>query len=339
MNQPQITLDTEMKIALLFNFSGSEKIEPPRRFAPPLLIQGGEKDGKQILQAWWGIKKTCIVVLISLFGIAGFSLAAHSGIPAPQLNVWLSESHLPPAVQTAFRVRLAADSQADEWLVAQDQQVYALAYQPLSPATSSLIQQAQRGRVEMRARNLLLLYAAGEYYQQQGFGNREAIAKALTTLDATIQGRLLPGLQSRATVLDQGAVALVWIEENRIASYRQQPPPLTQFRPAYCQALYPTAKVLFQENRYQQALTIYQEMHRLQCRQPTVYFLDAAECFLALQQPEDARRMANYLFSEYAPTLSSSEAERTGDVLFKTGDEENAGKAYKAALAKLREEY
>ncbi len=275
--------------------------------------------------------------MIGLLSIVGFPSAAYSAAPAPQLNAWLSESLLPPVVQTAFRARLAADSQADEWLVAQDQQVYALAYQPLSLATSSLIQQAQRGKVEMRARNLLLLYAAGEHYQQQGFGNREAIAKALTTLEATAQGQLLPGLQSRATVLDQGAVALVWIEENRIASYRQQPPPLTQFHPAYCQALYPTAKALFQENRYQQALTIYQEMHRLQCRQPIAYFLDAAECFLALHQLEDAKRMANYLFSESAPTLSSSEAERAGDVLFNAGDEENAGKAYKAALAKLRE--
>ena len=78
-------------------------------------------------------------------------------------------------------------------------------------------------------------------------------------------------------------------------------------------------------------------MHRLHCRQPTAYFLDAAECFLALQQPEDARRMANYLFTEYASSLSSSEAERAGDVLFKAGDEDNARKAYEWALSKLRE--
>jgi tetratricopeptide (TPR) repeat protein len=191
----------------------------------------------------------------------------------------------------------------------------------------------------MRARNLLLLYAAGEHYQQQGFGNREAIAKALVTLETTTQGRLLPGLQSRAAVLDQAAVALVWTEENRIASYRQQPPPLAQFRPAYCQALYPTAKALFQENQHRQALAIYQEMHRLQCRQPMAYFLDAAECFLALQQPEDARRMANYLLTEYATALGSGEAERAGDVLFKAGDEENARKAYELALSKLREDH
>jgi predicted negative regulator of RcsB-dependent stress response len=67
-------------------------------------------------------------------------------------------------------------------------------------------------------------------------------------------------------------------------------------------------------------------------------FLDAAECFLALQQPEDARRMANYLLTEYVSSLYSSEAERTGDVLFDAGDEENARKAYERALSKLGEE-
>ncbi|MFO1372148.1 MAG: hypothetical protein U1F42_07050 [Candidatus Competibacteraceae bacterium] len=47
--------------------------------------------------------------------------------------------------------------------------------------------------------------------------------------------------------------------------------------------------------------------------------------------------MANYLVTEYAPSLSSDEGERAGDVLFKAGDEENARKAYEWALSKLRE--
>lgn len=269
--------------------------------------------------------------------MAGFPPAARSDVPAPQLGAWLNESRLPSAVQNAFRARFAADPQAREWLVTQEGQAYALAYQPFSATTHPQIQQAIRGVVEMKARHLLLLYATGEHYQQQGFGNREAIAKALTAVDATTQGQLFPGLQSRAAVLDQAAVALVWIEENRIASYRQQPPPIEQFRPAYCRALYPTAKALFQERKYRQALALYQDMHGLHCHQPTAYFLDAAECFLALQQPEDARRMANYLLTEYGASLNSSDAERAGDMLFEAGDEDSAQKAYQWALTKLRE--
>lgn len=280
----------------------------------------------------------CAATLLWLLGVAGFPPAAHgSGVPVPPINAWLNESRLPPAVQNAFRARFTADPQAREWLVTQDGQVYTLAYQAFSPTTHPQIRQAIRSAVEMKARHLLMLYATGEYYQRQGFSSREAIAKALTAVDATTQGQLLPGLQSRAAVLDQAAVALVWTEENRIASYRQQPPSIEQFRPAYCQALYPTAKALFQEQKYRQALAIYQDMHVLHCHQPTAYFLDAAECFLALQQPQDAQRMANYLVAEYAPSLSSNEAERAGDVLFKAGDETNARKAYEWALTRLRE--
>lgn len=286
----------------------------------------------------WVSRSVCAAIVLWLLGVAGFPSAAHSGVPAPSLTAWLSESGLPPAVQNAFGARFAADPEAHEWLVAQAQYVYALAYKPLSPATPAPIQQALRSQTEQQARRLLFLYAAGAHYQQQGFGNREAIAKALATLETTTQGHLLSGLQSRAAILDADIVALVWIKEDRIASYRQQPPSIEQFRPAYCQALYPTAKALFQEGQHHQALALYQEMNRLQCRQPIAYFLDTAECFLALQQPQDARRMANHLFTEYASSLSSNEAERTGDVLFAAGDEENAQKAYEWALSKLREE-
>lgn len=286
----------------------------------------------------WSFLLPCAAALLGLFVLAGFpSSLARAGVPVPILGAWLGESPLPRSVQNAFRARLATDPQAREWLVAQDGQVFVLAYQPFSLTTHAAIRQARRGTSEMKARHLLLLYAVGEHYQRHGFSNREAIAKALTTVDTTIQGRLLPGHQSRAAVLDQGAVALVWTEEKRIAGYRQQLPPLDQFRPAYCRALYPTAQALFQERQYRQALAIYQDMHNLGCYQPTAYFLDAAECFLALQQPEDARRMANFLFVNNAASLSSSEAERAGDVLFAAGDEEAARQAYELAWSKLRE--
>ena len=46
--------------------------------------------------------------------------------------------------------------------------------------------------------------------------------------------------------------------------------------------------------------------------------------------------MANYLLTEYATSLGSSEAERAGDVLFSAKDEDSARKAYELALSKLR---
>lgn len=173
-------------------------------------------------------------------------------------------------------------------------------------------------------------------YQRHGFTNREAIAKALVMLDGTTQGRLLPGLQSRSTVLENGVAALVWTQEDRILAYRQQPPPLDRFLPAYCEALYPTAKALFQEGRHRQALALYQEMHARQCRYPIAYFLDAADCFMALDQPDDARRMVGSVLNEDGSSLTSREAERAGDLLLQVGDETGAGRAYQRALDVMR---
>lgn len=254
----------------------------------------------------------------------------------PLLIAWLNSSRIPTTVITAFQNRIANDYNAHEWLVEQNQQVYTLVYQKISAKTPTQIQQMQRNQVEGLARNLLLLYAAGEYYQKHGFTSREAISKALSNLETITQGKIFPGLQSRSTILDNHyAVALVWIATNRIISYRQNPPAITVFLPAYCQALYPTAKALFQDRRYKSALLIYKDMYKLNCRQPNNYFLDAAECFLALNQKLDAKRMATHLLKEYVEVLNSSIVERVGDILFSCGDENGAKTAYELAQVKL----
>ena len=297
-----------------------------------------------INQQWAGggriatLSLSTVITWLWLLGIASCPLLVYgSGTPVSQLEAWLSDSHLSSTVREAFHARITTNPQAYEWLVAKDQQVYALVYQPQTVAisSSSQILQFKRNQAQARALHLLLIYAAGEHYQQLGFNNREAIAKSLAMLSTTTRGQLRPGLQSRSAVLDAGVVALTWIEEQRIISYRQQPPSLEEFLPAYCRALYPTAQALFLEHQHRQALGIYLEMHHLHCRQPTAYFLDAAECFLAIHQPQDAKRMASYLFNAQAAKLSSSEAERTGDIFFAVGDEITAKKAYELALSRL----
>ncbi len=271
-------------------------------------------------------------ILLLLLGCIARVSALPSESNTDSLNTWLTELHLPASVLRSLQARRTVDAQASQWIVQNEQQVYVLAIQPVTTDVHAQIQQAQRGNVEMRARHGLLLYAAGETYQQQGFNNREAIAKALALLDNTTTGQLLTGLQSRSTLLDTSIAALVWIAEDRIIAYRHKPPPLTRFLPAYCEALYPTAKAVFEEGRHSQALALYQEMYALQCQQPLAYFLDAADCFAALNQPQDARRMVNHLLNDTKLLLSSGIVERAGDLLLKTGNEKEANRAYEQAL-------
>ncbi len=271
-----------------------------------------------------------------LFGLlAGslFCLAAASSAAAPgSLGAWIQDAGLPPEVGGAFIARMDTDPGAGIWVVARDGLVYSLAYLALARDKPAQIRQAKGSIVEMRSRQGLLFYAAGESFERQGFTQREAIARALATLESRTDGRLLAGLQSRTGLLDEGVVALSWIPEERILAYRQQPLPADLFLPAYCEAIYPAALALQQQGRHAEALALYKEMHARQCRQPLAYFLDAADAFLALQQPSDARRMTAYLLAEFGPTLDSAQSERAGDILFKAGDEDKARQAYQQAL-------
>ena len=260
--------------------------------------------------------------------------AAPSQTPDP-LDAWLIESRLPDTVVRALHTRRSVDAQAGQWLVDEGANVYVLVEQRIEPESHPQIRQARRNLAELRARHGLLLYAAGELYEQQGFRNREAIAKALSMLDDSTDGRLLPGLQSRSTVFDDRVTALVWTRQEAIRTYRRQPPPLERFLPAYCEALYPTARALLQDKQHRQALELYREMHARQCRGPVAYFLDAADCFIAIDQPADARRMASYVVDTALDTLSAQDAERAGDLLFQAGDQSGADRAYQRALDHL----
>lgn len=272
------------------------------------------------------------LALILVLAWLSIAVGQVSAAPADPLDTWLQELRLPAPVVRALQARRTVDPSARQWLVQEGQAAYVLVEQTVAPDTDARIRQASRGVAEMRARYGLLLYAAGEDYERQGFTNREAIAKALARLDGSTEGRLLEGVQSRSATFETGVAALVWTQTDRIIAYRQGPPPLDRFLPAYCEALYPTARALFQEDRHRQALALYQEMHARQCRQPVAYFLDAADCFIALAQPTDAQRMISYVLNDQTSSLSSRDAERAGDLLFQTGDETGAGRAYQRAL-------
>ncbi len=269
--------------------------------------------------------------LMLLTGAAG-PMPVQSATFDAEFDTWLSSSGIPHEVVRAFQTRRQTDPGAESWIVVRDGQVYSLAALSVDPARQGSIKQARRGLAELRARQGLLLYAAGEHFERQGFANREAIAKALSALDNQANGRLLPGLQSRAALLDQGVVALAWIPEDRIIASRERPPSSARFLPVYCDAIYPTAQALYLEKRFTDALGLYKEMHDRRCAQPLAFFLDTAECFIALDKPLDAQRMVNHLLSNFTSSLDAGQAERAGDVFFQAGNEDGARQAYELAF-------
>ena len=282
------------------------------------------------------------LTVMGILGTVWLSVLIALSVPTAQadaLTDWLNRLDLPSQVNTALHARRQVDPHAPHWLVEHPPSVYVLVARGMPPGRSAQLRQAQLRPVEMRARHGVLLYAAGDAYESQGFTQREAIAKALAYLDTTLEGRLLDGMQTRSHVSATEVASLVWTHTDRIAAYRQNLPTLEHFLPAYCEALYPTALALYQERRYQAALTLYLDMHSRQCTTPMAYFLDAAECFIALNQPHDAQRMASYLLNDRQEALDSLTLERIGDIFFESGDSDTAMHLYEQALETLRGEW
>ena len=273
------------------------------------------------------------VLMLGVPGVAGATASDH-------VTAWLAQLGLPSGVIQALQVRRHIEPQAPHWLAEDGQSIYLLVTQSVPSQRAALLRQGSLRAVEMRARHGLLLYAAGDFYEQLGFTQREAIAKALAHLETQLEGQISAGLRSRTTAWDSGVAAVVWIRTDQIMAYRQHRPDLARFLPAYCEALYPTALALYKEKRYHDALALYSEMHTRQCKAPVAYFLDAAECFAALDQIQDAKRMVEYVLRDpqAKQRLDSLKMQSIGDLFLQIGDETAALKTYEQALHLLRNE-
>lgn len=287
----------------------------------------------QRIARWRKLGRPLLVVMACTIGQHHGNLAA--GSTTELAKEWLGGLSIPVQAKKALRIRLDADQSSYVWLVEQNGVVYAMAVEPISQDMPGMAKTAKLKIAEMQARQTLIFYAAGDYFLRQGFANREAITKALARIDSETKGKLLPGIQSKAEILDSAVLALVWIDEDKIKGTLNSLQDISGFLNAYCQAIYPTALALHREGNHQEALVLYKEMYARQCNQPLNYFLDAAESFLALKQHTDAQRMAAFVVEVYGSQLDNQQLERVGDILFTATDETGAQAAYEKAFEKI----
>ena len=288
---------------------------------------------RQRLGRWRKLRRSIIVGMACTIGLHHAHLAAAS--TAELAKEWLGGLSLPAQVRTALSIRLDVDQSEDVWLVEQNGMVYSLGVEPIMKELPGMAKTSKLKIAEMRSRHRLIYYAAGDFFIRQGFANREAITKALATVDSETEGQLLPGIQSKAEILENAALALSWIAEDKIKGNLLAFKDVSGFLHAYCRAIYPTALALHREGRHHEALVLYKEMYARQCSQPLNYFLDAAESFSALKQLADAQRMAAFVLKEYGSQFDSQQLERAGDILFNATDEAGAQAAYEKAIEML----
>ncbi|MDR2176338.1 MAG: tetratricopeptide repeat protein [Synergistaceae bacterium] len=202
------------------------------------------------------------------------------------------------------------------------------------------LEETARAKASLRAHHLLYLRAWLGAGRKARYANEDSVAEALTEWDQEHEEgeRLKPDLSFAAASKDW-AFALVRTREESLNTLgaRIGEMPENVLDTAYCSALYPKARGLFEQGQYKEALPVYQELHGLRWARPAAY-LDAAECFLLTGDPESAALLAKETAAELGDAMDHALLRRAGDILLDAGEETPAERLYRRAVEKLRQE-
>jgi tetratricopeptide (TPR) repeat protein len=230
-----------------------------------------------------------------------------------------------------------------EWLMHGDGQIYSIVLRPAQKDARSNVQvkleEMARNQANLRAHYLLYLRAMPRSRKAR-YSNEDSVAEALASWDGNREEeqRLTPDL-SVSIVSGGWAFALARTKGELLDSLSAQieDMPDDALDTAYCLALYPKARALFDAGEYENALPVYLELHSLRWARPGAY-LDAAECFLHTGDKKGAAYLTNETVSELGDDMNSALLERAGDILLESGEDEGAERLYRLAIEKLRQE-
>ncbi|MDR2137403.1 MAG: tetratricopeptide repeat protein [Synergistaceae bacterium] len=231
-----------------------------------------------------------------------------------------------------------------EWVLSGDGKVYSLVLVPVQKDRRATLQarleEMASTKANLRAHHLLYLRAWSGARRKTRYANGESVAEALTEWDrGRGEGeRLKPDL-SVAAVSKDWAFALVRIPEESVKALGAQidEMPENTLDTAYCEAIYPKAKELFEQRRYEAALPVYRELRGLRWARPAAY-LDAAECLLRTGDPKSAASLTQETATEWGDVMDHTLLRRAGDILLDAGEEAPAERLYRRAVEKLRQE-
>jgi tetratricopeptide (TPR) repeat protein len=255
------------------------------------------------------------------------------------LKEFLERTPLSAAERTDILEAARSASPRREWVLSGGGEIYSLALLPVQKDERANVQarleEVARTKASLRAHHLLYLCACGAGRKMR-YTNEESVAEALTAWDKS--ARLKPDLSFAATSRDW-AFALVRTrgESLKALEAKIDEIPENAMDTAYCAALFPKARELFEEGRYEEALPIYQELHSLRWAKPAAY-LDAADCYLRGGDSESAARLAEETAVELDDAMDHALLRRAGDILLNAGKETSAERFYRRAVEKLRQE-
>ena len=169
-----------------------------------------------------------------------------------------------------------------------------------------------------KATSILPLYVLCPQYTNKGYKNPDAVMNALLRLhgDMGFEGYLTSNLQTQAQIINEYAIALVYIPKNKIQVSSFQLPDKSVFRDAYCRELVALTRIAQGNMNQQSFAALYLEIFELECSVDIEFSLKTVAIFLETGYNEQAENLLLKCFNENLDQMSSLEAEQLGNLLF-----------------------
>jgi tetratricopeptide (TPR) repeat protein len=266
--------------------------------------------------------------------------AQESGDASVAAVTYVKATDLPAPVRDAMLTVLRQHPEETRWSGQSGQTLFGVAAKVLP--TGAARQQAVPALL-----NLTHLLAVQELLKAKSLLDRYAetgLTDSTTLGQAVVEaaGRLhvvgsVKTLKHQAAVRDGVAVAYVFADEQDLTAQLLQPVELDTVKAAYRDVMHGQARSLMKQDNYKDAILLWKHLHSRKLVSQSLY-LDAARCFQALKQHDDAVRVLSEAMDAFSEAAPAEFFERTGDVALSIDSpaaQQLAEKAYNLASARL----
>ena len=224
------------------------------------------------------------------------------------------------------------------WVTSRDNKVYSFVMTPIQksdhPSIKARLEQVAGRTSQMRAICYLYLHMITPERKMR-YQNEEVLGEALNVWDQNLRLKA----NSLSMVSGDWAFAVSQASRESVDMLSKQLSEMDEssLDEVYCRARIPQARELFKQERYVQALPVFQEIHEMRKGEAEDY-LNMAESFLHTGDKENAVIVAEGALTEFEKSVNSYVLERGADIFFETGEEELALRYYLEAIEKLNSE-
>ena len=260
-------------------------------------------------------------ILLLLFLIGAAAGTAWPKPPATEdtLSFLDGISGLTSEAKQALSQSVEDSPKADGWEAEDEKTVCVLCTVPVPQSHHASAQNSLRAsarkRARLRAMTRLAIRLDGGKLNRDSFPNAEAANYALRV---SYEGHIGRGLQSASGVVGETAFGLVWVNRS---SLPDKPISESQVTERYCKFLYNRAQELFKAGKFEDALTVFHQIHYMEWANVRAY-LGAAECFFKMKQFEDAASLASEMVQVLSSDMKPDDMAGAARILYHTGRKE-----------------